>query len=34
MRVEATPLGDWEASKGIQNSEPITPALKGQPLPH
>ena len=24
MRVEAPPLGGWEASKGIQNLESIT----------
>ena len=24
MRVEAPPLGGWEASKGIQNLEPDT----------
>ena len=30
MRVEAPPLGGWEASKGIQNLEPITPALEGE----
>ena len=29
MRVEAPPLGGWEASKGIQNLEPITPASAG-----
>ena len=29
MRVEAPPLGGWEASKGIQNLEPITPDLQG-----
>ena len=29
MRVEAPPLGGWEASKGIQNLEPSTPAEGG-----
>ena len=30
VRVEATPLGGWEARISSRNLEPITPVFKGQ----